>query len=60
MADDKSKQDNRDRVKVAGDEDYEVQYLADTARITPDQARGLIKQHGSNRETLLREAKKIA
>lgn len=28
MADDKTKQDGRDRAKVAGDQDYEVQHFA--------------------------------
>jgi hypothetical protein len=28
MADDKTKQDNRDRSRVAGDQDYEVKHLA--------------------------------
>ena len=37
MADDKSKQDNRDRSRVAAGEDYEVQHLADTTGITTEQ-----------------------
>lgn len=60
MADDKSKTDNRDRSKVAGGEDYEVQYLAEKMDISVNQARELIRQHGNDRVTLAREAKKPA
>ena len=60
MADDKSKTDNRDRSKVAGNEDYEVQYLAEKMDISVNQARELIRQHGNDRATLEREAKKLA
>ncbi len=59
MADDKSKQDGRDRSKVAGDEDYEVQYFAQQNGITPEQVRELITQHGNDRATLEFEAKKL-
>ncbi len=59
MADDKTKQDNRDRSRVAGDEDYEVQYLVEQAGITPDQARTLISRHGNDHEKLMEEAKRI-
>jgi hypothetical protein len=59
MADDKSKQDNRDRSQVASDEEYEVQYLADQAGISRAQARELISKHGNDRETLMREAKEL-
>ena len=57
MTDDKSKQDNRDRSKVAGAEDYEVQYLAETAGITAEQARTLVRRYGNDRAKLLQEAK---
>ena len=59
MADDKSKRDNRDRSRVAGGEDYEVQYLAEQTGITAEQARTLIRRHGNNREKLMQEAKLI-
>jgi hypothetical protein len=45
--------------RVAGDEDYEVQYLTEKTGISAVQARDLIKRHGNDRETLEREAKKI-
>jgi hypothetical protein len=59
MADDKSKQDGRDRSRVAGDEDYEIQYFAQEAGISTEQARALIGRFGTDRETLEREAKKL-
>jgi hypothetical protein len=59
MDDDKSKTDNRDRGKIAGGEDYEVQYLAETMDISVNQARELIRQHGNDRATLEREARKL-
>jgi hypothetical protein len=60
MADDKNTQDNRDRGKVAGGQDYEVQYLAEKTGISPDQARELIRKHGNDRETLERAARSLA
>ncbi len=60
MADDKSKQDGRDRSRVAGEEDYEVQHFAERNGITVAQARDLIAKHGNDRETLEREAAKLA
>ncbi|MGX5830214.1 DUF3606 domain-containing protein [Mesorhizobium sp. 43Arga] len=59
MADDKSKRDFRDRNQVSADEDYEVQYFAEKAGITPEQVRDLIRKHGNSRETLEREAKAL-
>ncbi|RNJ41402.1 DUF3606 domain-containing protein [Mesorhizobium erdmanii] len=59
MADDKSKRDFRDRNQVSADEDYEVQYFAEEAGITPEQVRDLIRKHGNSRETLEREAKAL-
>jgi len=52
MNDDKSKRDFRDRDRVSGSEEYEVEYFAQKHNITPDQVRALIKQHGNNREAL--------
>lgn len=60
MADDPNKRGYRDRTRVAGDEDYEVQYFAETNGITPDQVRELIRAHGNDRATLEREAKRLA
>jgi hypothetical protein len=59
MADDRTKRDFRDRDRVSADEDYEVRYFAKQHRNTPDQVRELIRQHGGNRKTLDREARKL-
>ncbi|MES0158529.1 MULTISPECIES: DUF3606 domain-containing protein [unclassified Mesorhizobium] len=60
MADDKSKRDFRDRNRVSVDEDYEVGYFAKQHRITPEQVRELIREHGNDRKRLEREARKRA
>jgi hypothetical protein len=57
MTDDKTKQDNRDRSRVAAGEDYEVQHFAEQTGISPDQARTLIRRHGNDRHKLMEEAK---
>lgn len=59
MADDPNKQDNRDRSRVAGGEDYEVRYFAEENGISMDQARELIRRHGNDRAALEREARKL-
>lgn len=59
MTDDKSKRDFRDRDRVSADEEYEVRYLAKQQRISPDQVRELIGEHGNDRKTLEREARKL-
>lgn len=59
MADNKDKQDGRDRSKVAGEEDYEVRYFADQNGLTREQTRDLIARHGNDRATLEREAAKL-
>jgi hypothetical protein len=56
MADDKTKMDKRDRNRVAGDENYEVQFLAQEAGISLEQARELIDRYGNDREVLMRQA----
>lgn len=60
MADDKAKRDFRDRDRVSADEGYEVRYFAKQHRITPEQVRALIGEHGNDRKTLEREARKVA
>jgi hypothetical protein len=60
MADDKSKQDNRDRRRVAGGQDYEVEHLATKHNISLEKARSLIDRFGNDREKLDREASRIA
>ncbi|WP_285019727.1 DUF3606 domain-containing protein [Novosphingobium sp. fls2-241-R2A-195] len=60
MADDKSQRGEPDRSRVAGDEEYEVDYFAQKHGLTRDQAQELINRHGNNREKLDAEAAKIA
>lgn len=60
MADDKSKTDGRDRFRIAGGQDYEVQHLAKEAGVTPEQASMLIKIYGNDREKLMKAAKALA
>lgn len=57
MADDKSQRGEPDRSRVAGDEEYEVDYFAQKHGLTRDQAQELINRHGNNREKLDAEAK---
>ena len=49
MADNPSIQDGRDRAKISGSEQYEVQYFAQKHGISTDRARDIIKQAGNNR-----------
>ena len=60
MADDKSQRGEPDRSRVAGDEEYEVDYFAQKHGLTRDQAQELINRHGNNREKLDAEAARIA
>ena len=60
MADDKGKTDQRDRSKVAGGQDYEIEYLTRQTGVTPDQARQLIAAYGNDREKLMKAAKGLA
>ncbi|WP_352445057.1 DUF3606 domain-containing protein [Mesorhizobium sp. M0016] len=48
MADDKSKRDFRDRDRVSADEDYEVEYFAAKAGITPQQVKELSRSTATN------------
>ena len=59
MADDKSKQDNRDRSKVAGDEEYEIGYFASKFGLSLDDVRDLIKQYGNDRDVLDEAAREL-
>ena len=59
MPDDKTKTDIRDRSRVAGEEDYEIDYLVGQAGISREQARELIKRYGNDRETLMKHARNL-
>ena len=60
MPDDKSKTDSRDRMRVAGGQDYEVDHLVSEAGITREQALELIKRYGNDRQTLMQHARNLA
>lgn len=57
MADNKQNVGEPDRSRVSGSEEYEVQYFAEQAGITMDQARELIRRHGNDRDALMAAAK---
>lgn len=59
MADDKSKRDRGDRLRVAGGQDYEIRYLAQKTGISERVARELIKRFGNDRRILEAEARKL-
>ena len=50
MADDKNLRDGRDRERVAGSEDYEVNYLAEKLKVSAEEVRRAIKLVGNSRE----------
>jgi predicted DNA-binding protein YlxM (UPF0122 family) len=50
MADNKDLRDGRDRERVAGNEDYEVSYLAEKLNVSAEEVRNAIKQVGNSRE----------
>ncbi len=52
MADNKDLRDGRDRERVAGNEEYEVNYLAQKLNVSAEEVRRAIEQVGNNREKL--------
>jgi hypothetical protein len=50
MADDKNKRDGRDRSRVSGSEEYELQYLAEKLNVSAEEVRRAIEQVGNSRE----------
>jgi len=52
MADDKNLRDHRDRERVAGSEEYEVNYLAQKLNVSAEEVRKAIEQVGNSREKL--------
>jgi hypothetical protein len=52
MADDKNKQDGRDRAQVSAEEECELDYFAEAHGLSRDEVRELIGKHGNNREAL--------
>jgi len=60
MADDKSKQDNRDRSKVSSSDDYEVEYLMTKYDLSRNRAFDLIAKHGRSVSTAAYDYKPIS
>jgi predicted DNA-binding protein YlxM (UPF0122 family) len=52
MADDKNKQDGRDRSRVSGSEDYELQHIADKLNVSTEEVRRAIDKVGNSREKI--------
>ena len=50
MADDKNLKDERDRVRVSGSEEYELQYLAEKLNVSTEEIRRAIEKVGNSRE----------
>lgn len=60
MSDDKSIIGGRDRSRVAGGQDYELDDFAQKHGISRDQARSLIERFGNDRERLDQAAAQLA
>jgi hypothetical protein len=52
MADDKNLQDGRDRSRVSGSEEYELQYLAEKLNVSTEEIRRAIEKVGNSREKI--------
>jgi hypothetical protein len=52
MADDKNIQDGRDRSRVSGSEEYEIQHIAERLNVSTEEVRRAIEQVGNNRERI--------
>jgi predicted DNA-binding protein YlxM (UPF0122 family) len=50
--DNKNAREGRDRSRVAGNEQYEVQHIAEKFNVSPEEVRKLIKEVGNDRKTL--------
>jgi hypothetical protein len=57
MADNKDLRDGRDRSRVAGDEEYEIQYIAEKFNVSAEEVRRLIEKVGNSREEIERYLK---
>lgn len=52
MADNKNLRDDRDRSRVAGNEAYELQHIADKMGVSQEEVRRAIEQVGNSREKI--------
>lgn len=58
MADDKSKQDSRDRSQVAGNEDYELSYVEEKLKVSREEVKAAIAAVGNDRDKVEKFLKK--
>lgn len=59
MSDNKNFVGGQDRVRVAGEEEYEVAAFARRHGMTPQEVRDMIERIGNDRDALEREAAKL-
>lgn len=52
MADNKNLRDGRDRSRVSGSEEYELQHLADKLGVSTEEVRKAIEKVGNSREKI--------
>lgn len=52
MSDDKTKRDGRDRSQVAGDEDFELDYIAQKHGVSREQVRAAMQAVGNDRDAV--------
>jgi hypothetical protein len=52
MADNKDLRDGRDRSRVSGSEDYELQHIAEKLNVSTDEVRRAIEQVGNSRDKI--------
>jgi hypothetical protein len=52
MADNKDLRDGRDRSRVAGNEQYELQHIAEKHGVTVDEVKKVIERVGNSREKI--------
>ncbi|HEY0041095.1 MAG TPA: DUF3606 domain-containing protein [Flavisolibacter sp.] len=50
MADNKDLRDGRDRERVAGNEEYEINYVAQKLNVSAEEVRKAVEQVGNDRE----------
>lgn len=60
MSDNKNLKDQRDRSRVAGNEDYEVQYIAEKLNVDAESVRRAIDKVGNDRTKIEEYLKKNA
>jgi len=59
MADNKQHVGEPDRSRVSGSEEYEIRHFAQAIGLDVEKVRELIRRHGNDRDTLVREAQRL-